>query len=474
MGAMIVRLGVLTLLCVCVLGVGTARAEVGAPTPTVQAIAADATWLAYTPPPEHPGIVCMVDSGVDPNPDTEAAVIGGKAIAPETETNDEIARLEPRAQPGNHPNGHGTLMAMVMAAPINSWGMVGIAPTSVRVYNMKALSKGETKFPFSYYAEGIEACRRQKQSPLDSSINTVNLSLEDETAPGNGSLAVLGNSVTTAQRSGIAVVAAAGNEGGPILYPAAYPSILSVGAGDAGSAPGTLCSFSSRGEDLDLIAPGCDSLSDGLEGAFEDDGSPAFGSGSSQASAMVSAMLASMRAYAPQLSYARGEECLITTANHGSVEAAAAFDACGLSQVVEEGQAAEQAALEGSRQKASTGSESGINQSVPAGACTPSISCGQSPASGSSRQTRCPRPWGISVANRHGRLFVWVHERPNGCLIEARLLVKRGRRYIWRNTPSRPSTTIGLPNDRLRRIQVRFSGGAANRASSSWITVKAP
>lgn len=471
---MVRRLAGVLLLVSLVPGPSKAVAEVGAPTPTVQAVAADATWLAYTPPPEHPGIVCMVDSGVDPNPDTEAAVIGGQAIAPETETNDEIARLEPRAQPGNHPNGHGTLMAMMMAAPINGWGMVGIAPTSVRVYNMKALSKGETKFPFSYYAEGIEACRRQKQSPFDSSINTVNLSLGDEATPGSGSLAILGNSVTTAQRSGIAVVAAAGNEGGPVLYPAAYPSILSVGADDAGSTPGTLCSFSSRGEGLDVIAPGCDSLSGGLEGAFEDDGSPAFGSGSSQASAIVSAVLASIRAYAPQLTYVRAEECLTTTANHGSIDAAAAFDACDLSQVVEEGRAAEQVALEGSRQKASIGPGSGTNQPMPTGACTPSISCGQPLASGSSRLARCPRPRGVSVANRQGHLVVWIHRRPDGCLIEARLLVKNGRRYMWRNTPSRPSTTIVVPNHRLRRIQIRFSGGAANMASSSWITVKAP
>src|SRR5262249_35854575 len=146
-GMMVARVGVLAWLTVLLAVISsTANAEVGAPTPTVQAIAADATWLAYTPPPAHPGIVCMVDSGVDSNPDTEAAVIGGQALAPETETNDEIAKLEPRAQPGNHPDGHGTLMAMMMAAPINGWGMVGIAPTSVRVYNMKALPKGQTTF----------------------------------------------------------------------------------------------------------------------------------------------------------------------------------------------------------------------------------------------------------------------------------------------------------------------------------------
>src|SRR5258708_5000261 len=100
----------------------------------------------------------MSTRGGAPNRTPKRPPNGGQAIAPETETNDEIARLEPRAQPGNHPNGHGTLMAMMMAAPINGWGMVGIAPTSVRVYNMKALRKGETTFPFNYYAAAINDC----------------------------------------------------------------------------------------------------------------------------------------------------------------------------------------------------------------------------------------------------------------------------------------------------------------------------
>jgi len=121
---MILALGVLT---------ATASAEVGASSPTVGAAGADAAWLAYAPAPATPGVVCMVDSGVDPNPDTESAVIGGQALSPNTDTLDEVARLAPPVQPGNHPDGHGTLMAMIIAAPRNGWGMVGIAPTSTRV-----------------------------------------------------------------------------------------------------------------------------------------------------------------------------------------------------------------------------------------------------------------------------------------------------------------------------------------------------
>lgn len=318
--------------------------EVGGPgAPTVQARAADATWLAYTPPPVAPGIVCMVDSGVDPNPDTEAAVIGGQALAPETGTNDEIARLGPRVQPGDHPDGHGTVMAMVMAAPRNGWGMVGLAPTSVRVYNMKAVPRGAVTFPFAYYAVGIEECRQLHGSRL-STLNVINLSLGGTSEPAGAELAVFQRYVASAHESGLVLVAAAGNAGGPILYPAADAGVLAVAAGDAAGSPGSLCSFASRGEGLGLVAPGCDSMTGGLEVAFEDDGTPAVGSGSSQASALVAATLASMRAYDPLLTWSQAEACVAGGARDGSLDVRGAFDACGLASIVSAGEAAERAA----------------------------------------------------------------------------------------------------------------------------------
>jgi hypothetical protein len=48
----------------------SALAEVGVPAGTAQQAAADALFLQYAPAPPNPGIVCLVDSGVDPTPDT--------------------------------------------------------------------------------------------------------------------------------------------------------------------------------------------------------------------------------------------------------------------------------------------------------------------------------------------------------------------------------------------------------------------
>ena len=53
--------------------------------------------------------------------------------------------------------------------------------------------------------------------------------------------------------AGIVQVAAAGNSGGSVGYPAAYPEVIAVSATDSGDA---LASFSSRGPEVDLAAPG--------------------------------------------------------------------------------------------------------------------------------------------------------------------------------------------------------------------------
>ncbi len=59
--------------------------------------------------------------------------------------------------------------------------------------------------------------------------------------------------VDRAVAAGCVVVAAAGNEAGAVLFPAAYPPVVAVGAVGPG---GTVASYSNRGEQLDLMAPG--------------------------------------------------------------------------------------------------------------------------------------------------------------------------------------------------------------------------
>jgi hypothetical protein len=342
----------------CSATAGQASAEVGVPAGTVQQAAANALFLQYAPAPPVPGVICLVDSGVDPNPDTTPILAGSYALSPNTNTEDELAVLNPPL-PGGHPDGHGTYMAMIAAAPANGWGMVGLAPTSVRVYNIKALVAGQTTFSFAEYAVALSRCQMLSSS---TPITVVNLSLGSGTQPTGSELETLENFVQSANAHGLGVIAASGNEGGPVQAPANVEGVLGIGASDANPANlGALCPFSNRGTGLALLAPGCGSQTEpgagnGIEIAFSDDGAPAWAEGTSEAAVLVSATEASMRAYSPTLGYSQAQGCITSTlANGGNLDVAAAFDACGLGVVVSEGMAAYRVANLAPTQPSNTG-----------------------------------------------------------------------------------------------------------------------
>ena len=73
------------LLAACMTLSAQASGEVGVPAGTVQQAGADALFDQYAPPPPTPGVVCLVDSGVDPNPDTTPILAGSHALSPEHE-----------------------------------------------------------------------------------------------------------------------------------------------------------------------------------------------------------------------------------------------------------------------------------------------------------------------------------------------------------------------------------------------------
>jgi hypothetical protein len=347
------------LLCGSALSV-PASAQVGVPAGTVQQAAANALFLQYAPAPPAPGVLCLVDSGVDPNPDTTPILAGSYALSPNTNTEDELAALNPPL-PGGHPDGHGTYMAMIAAAPANGWGMVGLAPTSVRVYNLKALAAGQTTFPFSEYATAISRCQALSSSMP---VTVVNLSLGSSTQPTGGELETLENYVQSANAHGLSVIAAVGNEGGPVQAPADVPGVLGVGASDANPTnPGVACSFSNSGAGLALLAPGCGSQTElggggnGIEIAFSDNGEPAWADGTSEASDIASTAEVSMRAYAPTLTYSQAQGCITSTLTNGvDLNVVGAFDACGLERIVNEGMAAYRAANSSSPTKQPGGS----------------------------------------------------------------------------------------------------------------------
>ena len=284
---------------------------------------------------------------MDPNPDTTPILAGSHALAPNTNTEDELAALNPPL-PGGHPDGHGTYMAMIAAAPANGWGMVGLAPTSVRVYNLKALAAGQTTFGFVMYSKSINYCQELGDSIP---IAVVDLSLVSHAQPTESEREALSNSVLSANAHDLGVVAAVGDEGGPVQALDYQQDVLGVGASDANPANlGAMCPFTNRGVGLTVLAPGCGSQTEpdggsGIEIAFSDDGAPAWAEGTSEAASIVSAAEASIRAYSPTLTFSQVQGCITSTlANEGNLDVAAAFDACGLGQIVSEGMAAYRAA----------------------------------------------------------------------------------------------------------------------------------
>ncbi|MEQ1919562.1 MAG: S8 family serine peptidase, partial [Elusimicrobiota bacterium] len=77
----------------------------------------------------------------------------------------------------------------------------------------------------------------------------------------------LKRAITAASKAGLTIVAAAGNSGGPVGFPARYPEAIAVAASDIKDG---VADFSSRGPEVDFIAPGVDVKSVKMEGGWEE------------------------------------------------------------------------------------------------------------------------------------------------------------------------------------------------------------
>jgi thermitase len=170
---------------------------------------------------------------------------------------------------------HGTLMAGVLAAASgNAIGIAGLAPAA-KVLAVPVCGPaddgGADTCPLFEVLRGIDRAWEGKAS-------VVNLSLVGLSNP------LLERAVARLERLGLLVVAAVGNEGEATpRYPAAYPTVIGVGAVDR---DGAISARSNTGLAVELFAPGVEILSTRPPDRF------AFGDGTSLAAAHVSGALA--------------------------------------------------------------------------------------------------------------------------------------------------------------------------------------
>ncbi|MEA2186858.1 MAG: serine protease [Solirubrobacteraceae bacterium] len=282
-------------------------------TSTAQAQIANAAFLATAVPPGPAAGVCLVDTGVDANPDT-SHVVARLAVEGDIGTDDDATK-------------HGTSMAMLMGAGRNGFGMVGLFP-AVRVVSVRATGGGSAAITVGGV---VNAIRRCSEAAPGRGLRVIELALALGGVLGAEQTAQVAEVIAIARTTGLNVVAAAGNNaGGPVGNPASQPGVLSVGGS---AAHGERCAGSAAGAALQ--APGC-----GLDEADPATGN-AFGatSGTSQASALVAAALAALRSWRPELSVMEAEQGLIDSARTAPggrlIDIAAAFRRLGLGAVVD-------------------------------------------------------------------------------------------------------------------------------------------
>src|SRR5660397_188210 len=200
--------------------------------------------------------VAVLDTGIDlDHPDLVANVEGEyMALA-------EAGRYRKHRAPDDD-NGHGTHVAGIIAAEDNTQGVVGVAPEA-DLYAVKVLDQNGSGY-FSDVIEGIYWA-------IGTHDPTASLSAEDDIHVINMSLGAnsgsddLSAAVSAAEDAGILIVAAAGNDGGAVDYPAAYPGVIAVAATDRDD---TAPSWSSRGDEVELAAPGVAVYSTYKDGSY--------------------------------------------------------------------------------------------------------------------------------------------------------------------------------------------------------------
>jgi subtilisin family serine protease len=173
--------------------------------------------------------VAVLDTGIDPeHPDLKKAIIGTHDF-----TGDGIQDV----------NGHGTHCAGIIGARLNGIGCVGVAP-KCNLLIAKVLDNNGSG-SYEWIANGIDWAIQQNADIISMSLG------------GPSTTPVMHRSIHLALAEGKSIFCAAGNDGSLggncIGYPGRYGSVITIAAHDRSGNP---AGFSSRGGEIDFMAPG--------------------------------------------------------------------------------------------------------------------------------------------------------------------------------------------------------------------------
>jgi len=177
--------------------------------------------------------VAIIDTGID---DTHPDLYGNCKGGWDFVNNDDNPMDD---------NGHGTHVAGIVAALDNSDGVVGVAPEA-SLYALKVLDSNGSGYVSDVVLAIQWASDPDDNGSADDRLDVINMSL------GGRKNIFLEWACNLAYLDGLLLVAAAGN-GGAVIYPAAYSSVIAVSATDEYD---NLASFSSTGKQVELAAPG--------------------------------------------------------------------------------------------------------------------------------------------------------------------------------------------------------------------------
>ncbi len=192
--------------------------------------------------------VAVVDSGfADGHPDVKAA--GGRGFAEGGDPNEDWKSDD---------SGHGSHVAGTIGAINNAVGMRGVAD-KVDIFPLRV-------FPGASISKLMAAI----DAAIEMQVDVVNMSLG-----GANKSDLLQQRIQAARAAGILLVAAAGNSGGPVMYPAAFEEVMAVAAiGKFGTFPEDsfhsrhvtehtsadgnyfAARFTCRGPEIDVCGPG--------------------------------------------------------------------------------------------------------------------------------------------------------------------------------------------------------------------------